>query len=219
MDTELSGSEFNKIYNGTTFYKFLNNNLIHHGFKYQQGLNIDTKPFKPYRYVTDDGLHFYEESAPYFHIYYSRHGERIAFIEIPDDARVYIGTNNFKSDKVIITNILSFYTMPDEFWIKMLHKRGDALKYIKTQTYEICKFAVQRPGRALKYVHEQTDELCKLAVQTDGMSLEYVHEQTQEICNLAVQKCAFAVNFVNEEFRIEEICELTDIMNKMDLSW
>jgi len=50
---EVSGEDFNALYGDIGFYKFLNNDLTHHGFTYKLGLNIDTKQFMPYDTCSD----------------------------------------------------------------------------------------------------------------------------------------------------------------------
>ena len=104
IHTELSGTEFNKIYKDTKFYKFLKDDLIHYDFQYQLGLNIDTKPFKPIGRCSEGGLYFCEESKCY--AYCNSYGQKIALIEIPNDARIYIENNKFKSDQIIIMGII-----------------------------------------------------------------------------------------------------------------
>jgi flagellar biosynthesis/type III secretory pathway chaperone len=206
IHTELSGADFNNIYKDTKFYKFLKNDLKHYDFQYELGLNIDTKPFNPNNTCSEGGLYFCEESK--CHMYWMSYGNKLAFIEIPNDARVYIENDKFKADKLVITEVSDFKDVSDGFWISILSKDGNALKYVKEQTYEIYKLAVQQDGYSLEYVEEQTEEICKLAVQQDGYSLEYVREQfkTEEICKLAVQQNGYALQYVKEQ--TEELCKL-----------
>jgi hypothetical protein len=73
---------------------------------------------------------------------------------------------------------MNFGLSPNEFWFEY--------NFIKKQTDEICKMAVQQYRYALQYVQNQTDEICKLAVQQNGYALYYIQNQTDVICNLAV---------------------------------
>jgi len=44
---------------------------------------------------------------------------------------------------------------------------------------------------SLAYVRDQTPEICKAAVEQDGYALKYVEDQTPEICKAAVERvCA-----------------------------
>ena len=56
-----------------------------------------------------------------------------------------------------------------------------------------------------RFVKEQTEEICKLAVQQDGIALQFVKEQTEEICKLAVQQNGHALKYVSTSFQTEEI--------------
>jgi hypothetical protein len=51
---------------------------------------------------------------------------------------------------------------------------------------------------SLEYVKKQTEEICKLAVQKDGYLLRFVKPKlmTEEICKLAVQQNSEALKFV-----------------------
>jgi hypothetical protein len=44
--------------NQQLYYKILSKNLIHRGFQYKEGLNIDTKPFDPSIDSLTSGLYF-----------------------------------------------------------------------------------------------------------------------------------------------------------------
>jgi len=215
LHAEYSGNLFNTYHKGTKFYKFLNDDLKHYDFEYKLGLNVDILPFNPIDECSGGGLYFCEESN--CHIFWKDYGKKLALIEIPDDARVYVERDKFKADKIIIKDITNFDDVPDSFWINILskngyavHQNGYVLEYVKNQTEEICKLAVQHHGYALKYVKEQfkTEEICKLAVQQYGLALEYVKEQTDKICKLAVQQDGLALQYVKDPFLTEEICKL-----------
>ena len=204
INTELSGAEFNKIYKDTKFYKFLNDNLTHYDFEYKLGLNVDTLPFNPIGYCSEGGLYFCEKSKCRW--FWNQYGTKLAFIEIPDNARIYVEEDKFKSDKIVITKITNFEDVFDDFWINILQKDGCALYYVKEQTEKICKLAIQYDARALKYAKEQTEEICKLAVQQNGTAILYVKNQTEELCKLAVQTDGYALQYVKNQ--TEELCKL-----------
>ena len=90
-------------------------------------------------------------------------------------------------DKVVISNITIR---------KKLQEMKDESCY-RYFTYEDALKAVQKDGYKLKYVHTQTTELCRVAVQQAGLALKYVHVQTPELCRLAVQEDGNAIYYVN----------------------
>jgi len=175
INTELSGTEFNKIHKDKKLYKFLSDDLSHFGFTYKEGLNIDNKSFSPIGNCSSGGLYFCEEST--CHLFWKNYGNKIAIIEVPDDARVYVEESKFKADKLIIKEIVKFMDMSYIFWANILLKDYRALEYIKKQTEEICKMALKKNWKALKYVKEsfQTEELCKLAIRQNYYAMYFVH--------------------------------------------
>lgn len=59
--------------------------------------------------------------------------------------------------------------------LRAVNKYGLALRYVRTQTPEICMAAVKKDGYALQFVHTQTPEICLAAVEQDGYALEHVN--------------------------------------------
>ena len=52
------------------------------------------------------------------------------------------------------------------------------MQFVKNQTEELCKLAVQQSGYSLQFVKNQTEEICKLAVLQNGYgyALQYVED-------------------------------------------
>ena len=76
--------------------------MNHNGFKYQEGLNIDTIPFDPTGTCRPGGLYYSSEDIFAFLDY----GDYIAEVEIPEDAQVYEDPSRsirkWKADKIIL---------------------------------------------------------------------------------------------------------------------
>jgi len=200
-----SGIEFNVLYKGIKLYKFLNDSFVHRGLKYKKGLNVDNLTFDSSG-DCGPGLYFCKESDCRYH--WRSYGKKLAFVEIPDDAQVYIERFKFKADKLFITQILDFVDVPDDFWYRILPHDGYVLSYIKNITEIICRAAVTKTGGALKFVPQNllTEEVCRLAVKDNGYALQYVINQTDEICELAVKRYGLALEFVKNQ--TETICRL-----------
>ena len=211
---EYSGEEFNKYHktqnhrNRTKFYKFLNNDLKHSDFTYVKGLNIDTNQFNPNKTCSKGGLYFCEKK--YCHFYFKDYGTKLALIEIPDDARVYVEPLKFKADKLIVKQIMDFDEVDDRFWINIIPNDYHAFEYVKNKTLAICELAIRKNGDAIFYIKDSpnllTNELCTLAVKRKGYSLRFIDEQyrTKEICILAVQKDGEALQFIKTQS--DELC-------------
>lgn len=196
IHSEISGNDFNELCGDVKLFKFLNDELTHHDFTYKEGLNIDFVKFNPHNTCQRGGLYFCEEAK--CHLFLRGFGTKLAYVRIPDDARVYIEKNKFKANKIIIDKILDFHDVDDKFWINIINKDSGVLEYIKKQTVDICIQAVKINGLNLRYVKGQTDEICMVAVKQNGMALQYVLKQTIDICILAVQQDGMALQYVKK---------------------
>jgi len=199
--TVLLGHKFNEVYKGIKMYKLLNNNYIHRGFKYNNGLNIDTNAFNPSPF-SKGGLYFCEESK--CHMYMEQYGKLIAEIDIPNDSFVYVEDDKFKANKFIIKDIKKFDNVGNDFWIKNIVANVDALRFVKKQTNDLCLEAINIDYHALRYVKRQTEKICDEAVKKNGFGLEYVKKQTDKICLEAVKHNGFALRYVKKQ--TNEIC-------------
>jgi len=170
---------------GTILYKFLNDDLKHKGFKYEIGPNIDTNKFCP-NANKPGGLYFCDETT--LHVWWSGYGQKLAVIEIPDDAQIFTDYNGFKADKFVIRDIINFDDVSDDFWLYIFRKDVKVLSFIKNQTPELCKNAVRRNGLALKYVKQPTDEICCLAIQENEWAERYA-EQYIDVKNKESSLC------------------------------
>lgn len=208
--TVYTGGIFNEICKDKTFYKFLNDNLIHYDFEYALGLNTDIIKFNPIRECSEGGLYFCEESEAYR--FWESCGTKVAIVKIPDDALVYIEQYKFKADKIILTDIMDFDEAPDKLWISIFDEEKDinVFKYIRNQTPDMCNIVVNGFGENLQYVNNQTEELCTLAIKQDGLNLDYVDDKfiTDELCTSAVQNNGLALQYVPSKLKTHEICSL-----------
>ena len=210
LHTEYTGREFNEIYKNINLYKFLNNNLTHYKFKYVVGLNEDIFPFNPTGECLEGGLYFCEESKCNLH--FLQYGQKLALIKIPNDARVYVEQDKFKSNKLIIKQIINFADVDDNFWLNIVPKNYYAFKFVKIQTPSICELAVQQNCHVLQFVKNQTEEMCISAVKRWGKLLQYVHRQTESICFEAVQQNGLALKYVlNHSMPLSSSSSLSEI--------
>ena len=166
----LDGQSFNDKHQGKIFVKLTNESENHNKYQFKTGLNIDSLAFNPEGECQPGGIYFclLEDFSRWLN-YNGTPMFYVRFVTIPPDAQVWIETNKFKADRLILSDRV---------------KIGD-LKVWEDNDY--CLAAVQRKGLSLCYVKEQTPEICLAAVEEDGYALQYVKEQTPEICLAAVQ--------------------------------
>ena len=98
----LSGVEFKGKFDHK-FYKVLANDLIHHGFKYQIGINVDLVKFNPTGTCRSGGLYFTDIKNI---LRFTGYGNKIGCIEILDDSMIYVENQKFKADKLVLSEII-----------------------------------------------------------------------------------------------------------------
>lgn len=184
FDYVISGADFNKEHDKIQFYKFLPNDLMFYNYQYELGLNSNELSFDSTGSYIKGGLYFCDKSK--CHLFWKSYGTKLALITIPNDATVYVEKDKFKSNKIIITDILDFTDVPDDFWLIIFNHSCIAFEYIKNQTEELCVLAVQRNGLLLRYVKEQTKEICKLAILQNYRALQYVKNPTDDMYDTTV---------------------------------
>ena len=160
-DKLLDGQSFNQKYEGQTFIKLTNELENHNGYQFRTGLNIDTLPFNPKGECQAGGIYFcLIEHVNLWLNYSNKPMIYVRLVTIPNDAQVWIETNQFKTDRVILG---------DRQIISDLDVWNDNL---------YCLAAVQQCSWALKYVKEQTPEICSAAVKNNGWAIHYVRRVT-----------------------------------------
>lgn len=182
------GKKFKELNPGVQFYKILSEDMIHHGFQYKLGKNVDILPFNPSGYCEPGGLYF----TTFEHVFkYLSFGTKIGIIEIPDHAFVYVEDEQYKTDQFNITrivSILSFINQSDDMCKIAVKQNGFAIKYIKDQKKKYCETAVKNNGLALEHVKYQTNKICKLAVKQNPLAIRYIRCNSEEPDGVRIRK-------------------------------
>jgi hypothetical protein len=102
-------------------------------------------------------------------------------------------------------------------------KSGDLhISKIKNPTHEMCMAAIihanscNKRGFVLKYIKNQTEDMCKIAVQKNGFNLEYVRNPTVEVCIIAIKTDNASIHFVKtfHLFTVEDIQQIETELKK-----
>jgi len=105
LNIEITGKLFNKLTGHKILIKFFTENDISRNFLYKTGLNKDFNIFTPHGSCKKGGLYFTQ--LKYFNEFMD-FGPKIAFVTIPDDARVYCEDNKWKANKIIIGERMNY---------------------------------------------------------------------------------------------------------------
>lgn len=219
------------------FYKILNIDMVHYGFKYKVGENIDILAFNPKGYCSQGGLYFIEfRYIPYWWFY----GSYIATINIDENEDVWNEINKFKAHKI---NILKIQTMIDflkdltkeelnelldlndvelsynfihnpteENCIKVLELNGNYIKFIENQTEKICLEAIKQNPYTIRFVKNQTDNICFEAIKYNPYVIKFITEQKDSYCYMALKENYIVIKYIkNLTF---EILQYATTINK-----
>ncbi len=197
----------------TKFYKILDERMTHHRFRYKEGLNEDTKLFKP-KSRCRGGLYFTDLQNI---VKFLEFGSLIAKVTIPEDALCIQESNDkWKANKIILSDIKrledwEMWQNPD-FCLAAVQQNEEAFKYVQALDEEVfhLKCKIDKISPALYHVRpeDQTEAICLNAVEKDGWSLQYVKPklQTEAICLKAVEHHGSALQHVPKKLQTEAIC-------------
>jgi hypothetical protein len=99
----------------------------------------------------------------------------------------------------------------DKICTKAVLQNGLALKYIKSQTFDMCIAAVKNNGKAIKYINLKLSDdimeyLSEIAIKQNPLTLKYIKKQTINLSSMAITSDGLALKYVNDKYKTEEIC-------------
>jgi len=193
------------------YVKLTTEDCVHDGYKYKEGLNLLNGIFNNQKiYYDPGGLYFCRKRDIAKWIDY---GEKNTYyiwdVVLCNDSKLVDMGDVLKTDKFILENKRTIWDN-EEICKLAIKKNYIALKFVKNQTDELCRYAIKlSDGNALKYVTNQTDELCRYAIQlSDGKALKYVTNQTDELCKYAIDNSVCGMQYIFEFVRnqTDELC-------------
>lgn len=209
------------------YYKMLTPEMVHHGFQYKAGLNIDTVEWNPCGDCLPGGLYYTE----FEHIgrNYQYGWTLIADVTIPADAKTYEAPDQrkWKADRLELSNIRSLagfladldpdlvtnWAMAQNSLVNLLepthpacfalvNKERCALESFPKHSAELCKAAVLAHPHAVLHVQREflTEELQLLAVKGDPSMFKDM-QQTEQLCWAALKVNPKVINWIKEPTR------------------
>ena len=127
------------------YYKILSSDLTHHGFKYQEGLNIDTNPFDE---TPDCGGGLFFSNAENI-LSFVGYGNLIAEVEVPDGTKIVQVEDKYKAHAIVLKNIKPIWTVDTfKYFIEEsinIHADNDyALIYAAKNEYlEVVRYLIE----------------------------------------------------------------------------
>lgn len=236
IEKEVTGKLFNQIFRNASLVKLTNLTENHNGLKFDDDLNIDILSFNTNTTCSAGGIYFIEEHNMHKWIFYNI---KVGFmyhvrkVTIPDDARVFIESDKFKTDKIIFgpkklidkntylkaieyNNVFRY--MPNNLKDRdmcMKAIRNDvtvALCYVPAELKDkdMCVESVKLCGTTLRYVphYLQDKDMCMEAIRYNSTSLEFVADslKDKELCTLAVECYEYTLKYIPDTIKDKEMC-------------
>ncbi len=186
MDSDIKSTNMNESTNNPTvipkkkYVKILHESMVHYGFKYQVGLNIDPIPFNPAGSCKPGGLYFTDFENFQYQLCY---GTLIADVVVPDNTEVYAEPCGYiwKASKLILSNIRPISSLPQwqnkKFCLDVINYYPEALKFVpkELKTYTFYLGAVNENGFAFEFVPDnlKSQELCMIAARQNNDAWMY----------------------------------------------
>jgi hypothetical protein len=224
----LSGKEFNEIFKDRIFCKFLHDDLKHFGFQYKEkSLNVDVKKFCDSNRFDNYGLFFFD--FIFFRRFINYYGKKIAFVTIPDDAKVNIfSKDRIRADKIYLSQTYEIDNETKMFsWLEVNKKNKifDMNKLMaeiihlvgyyylsninsKYKNYKFYSHLINLNPTFLAYVPKKykTYELCKNALDKNNSLFPDIPENilTKELCLLSFSNLN-NLSYLPERFKTYDI--------------
>jgi hypothetical protein len=159
----ISGSELNRHLDNMPIFKYMNDSEIHHGIKYQDGLNQDLTPFDGTK-IGSHGLHV--SLLKDYQRYYNFYGKYARRVRVPDTAQVHVTSMYLKCDKIYLEE-----RMPKDDLLKILFTEylQNLVDQENQRNAEIIAFdTIANSVNALKFIDSR--------FLTEGMLKSLIHK-------------------------------------------
>lgn len=194
------------------YYKVINTFMIHHGYKYEHGLNIDPIPFNTTKICCPGGFYFTNrENIPYV----IDIGDYVCEVRIPEGTEVYEEKSihtTIRKWKATQLDINLHGKIPfEEFeWkVEDVSKNGLLLRFIpmERQTEMICKAAIKQNLFALQYVKKDAEQHCFETIINNPEAINCVSfPKTQDFLWRIVQACPIVFSFIMKGDQTLDMC-------------
>ena len=171
----------------TKYFKVLADDLIHHGYKYKLGLNIDILPFNAKDSCGPGGLYYTTEENV---LLFSEYGSLIA--EVEPMGQIYEGPEGgkWKTDQLYVKSIVPITTWLSsksrKFQYSMVKQDPNNIRYIIDPAEGVQLVAVKIYGNSIQYIKDPSEKV-QLAAINNGADPFYIKNPSETV-QLAIVK-------------------------------
>ncbi len=192
----MTGKELASILNGLPLIKFMNDNDVHYGMKYETGNNHDILEFNNSGKDEMGGIYCTTINNYQYHCYY--YGYYARRVYIPSHALVYIQNNSLKCSEVILGEKLSWKVLLKDLFTE--YAPGNEMNLLQIVKKYVC---------VIEHIQQQfrTHEMMLEVVKKNGFLIELFEEKfrTYDILHEAVKQKGCVLRLIKKELWTKEL--------------
>ncbi len=193
-DISISGARFNDIYSGVRLVKLTNEDCVHNGFEFVEGINVDFNNFDSTQVCGPDGLYFCKHDDMTAWLEYNEMPMTYIWdVTIPNDARCVVYGQKLKTDKLILSNRRN---LSDELYEIIFNAIGNGMSIS-----DATKHASSYPSTVW------SDRLFSRLVEMDESVIKYVPNmyRSYDMCLTAAKHYHDAYTYIPDMYKSYEI--------------
>lgn len=224
----MSGEVFKGLFPilSTQLFKLTNEEEIHNGFQFKDGLNIDTVSFNPQGECQPGGIYFTDiDNLPTWTNYKNTDMKYARKVLLLDESVIYIEKGKYKANEIFLEERIDLADLPcwsdEEFCIKAASMSDLSVKYIKNPTDKIKIIALDEYPFLINDILDSptiSEDLQLNIIDIDGYFLKnllmkgvHVSEKVQLA---AVRKTGYAIEYLLENYvDVSEDVQLASVRN------
>lgn len=175
--TILPADAFKEFFGFFKFYKITDNEEYERQHKLQDGLNYIELTQK--NGFCDGGITFTIQDNLFKSIF-SHHSKYIREVMIADDALIFVDTNSFRADKVILLNRIEI--SDSDIWNDL----------------EFCKQTVLNDYKYLNYIKNPPNELLDYIISKRPLAIECISNPSPEIVNKVLSDNPYMIKYIKD---------------------
>ena len=210
------------------FFKLMHEHELHHGFRFSDGLQVDSKPWNAR--PGEGGFHFCEEQDVLWwaeHVFGGRPGW-VRSVSVPPFARMSHDAELrfWKADRIRLGPRVPWtlwIAARPELWVKRIAQLAPIQGVPDAEvTSDVCRFAAITEGGGLGCIPHplRSRDLCLDVVKHRGWQLALVpmNLRTPALCEAAVKQNGLALEEVPWDLRSPAMCEAAVRQNGLALA-
>jgi hypothetical protein len=180
----------------TPYVKILREDMIHRGFQYTMGINVDRKSFNPIGMCKFGGLYFCTRANdPLF----AGHGRLIVDVVLPPNEPVYEEIDKLKARCIVLSNPRPWEEVFSEFEKQVaVCVNPSCIAFLLHPSLTVQNIAVEEDAHVIQFIRHAGENVKRRAIQKDPLSIEHMRHPSLALQYLAVSLNRQAIHYIQD---------------------